>query len=81
MFVHIITVSVFLCLFMVYNLTVGYSSSWYFFLYLSGTYVIPPLRHGYICVCINIFVNVIPKVTMILFCTSCDLLLCCATSL
>ena len=72
---HIITVSILLCLCVVYNLTVGHTSSWYFVLYLSGAYVIPPLRHGYISVYINIFVNIIPMVTAIRLCTSYNLLL------
>ena len=59
MFVHIIMVSVFLCLCMVYKITVGYNSSWYFVLYLSSAYVSPPLCHCYIFVCINLFVKVI----------------------
>ena len=59
MFVHLITVYVLLCLFMLSNLTVGYTLSWYFVLYLTGAYVSPPLCHCYICVCINMFVNVI----------------------
>ena len=62
MFVNIIAVSVLLCLSMLYNLTVGYTSSWYFFIHLSGTYVSLPLRHCYMCVCINMFLNVISRV-------------------
>ena len=79
-FVHIITLSVFLCLFMLYNLIVGNNSSWYFFLYLSCSWVITPLHHCYICVCINIFLNVIYMVTAIGLCTSYDMILGCATS-
>ena len=77
---HIITVSVLLCLCVVYNITVVRNSSWYFVLYLSGAYIIPLLRHVYICVCINIFVNVIPMVTAINLCTSYNLILGCTTS-
>ena len=68
-FVHIITVSVLLCLCMLYNLIGGYTSSWYFVPYLSCAWVIPPLYHSYICVYINIC-----------FCTPYFLLLGCATS-
>ena len=79
MFIHIIILTILLCLCILYNLNVGYTSSWYFALYLSSAYVIPPLRHGYICFYINIFVNVIPMVTAIYLCTSYDPLLGCAT--
>ena len=75
MFVHLIMLSVFSCLCMLYNLTVGYNSSWYFVPYVSGEYFIPPLRHGYICVYNNMLVNVIPMVTVICLCTSYDPLL------
>ena len=75
------TLSVFLCLCMLYNLTVGYTSPWYFVLYLSFVWIIPPLRHCYICVCINMFLNVIYMVTVICLCTSYNPLLGCATYL
>ena len=80
MFVHLITVYVLLCLCMLYNLTVGYTSSWYFVLYLSCEYVITPLRHVYICVCINMFVNFISMVNVMFLCTSYDTIIGCATS-
>ena len=80
MFVHLITVSVLLCLCVVYNLNVVHTSSWYFVLYLSSSYIISPLLHVYICVCINMFVNIIPLVTAIRLCTSYNILLGCATS-
>ena len=70
MFVHIIMLSVFLYLCMLYNLNVGYTSSWYFVLYLCGACVSPPLSHCYICVCINMCVHVISMVTSICLCTS-----------
>ena len=70
MFVHIIMVPVFLCLCMLCNLTLGYTSSWYFALYISCAYIIPPLRHFYIYVCINMVVKVIYIVTEICLCTS-----------
>ena len=79
-FVHLITVSVLLCLCILYHLFFGYTSYWYFVLYLSCVYVSPPLRHCYICVCINIFVNVISMVTAIFLCTSYNWLLSCTTS-
>ena len=69
-FVYLITVSVLSWLCMLYNITAGYTSSWYFVLYLSSAYFIPPLRHGYICVCVNMFVNVISMVTAICLCNS-----------
>ena len=65
---------------MLYNLTVGYTLSCYFVLYLSGAYVIPPLCHCYICVFINIFVNVISMVNAICLFTSYNMLLGIATS-
>ena len=80
MFVHCIPVSVLLCLCMLYNIIVGYNSSWYFVLYLSWEWFIPPLRHCYIYVCINMFVNVIYMVNVIFLCTSYNLILGCATS-
>ena len=80
MFVNLITVYVLLCLCILYNLTVGYTSSWYFVLYLLGAYISPPLRHCCICVFINRFVNVIFIVTEICLCTSYNLILGCATS-
>ena len=80
MFVHIIMVSLFLFFCMLYYITVEYTSYWYFVLYLSGAYVSPPLPHCYICVCINMFVNIISMDTAICLCTFCSLLLVCATS-
>ena len=79
MSVHLITVSVSLYFGMLHNLIVGCTLSWYFVIYLSCAWVIPPLRHCYICVCINIFVNVICLVTEIFFCTSYYRLLGCST--
>ena len=79
MFVHHITVSLFLYLCILYHLIFGYTPSWYFVLYLYCVYVSPPLRHFYICVCINMFVNVISLVTAIYLCTSHNRLLGCAT--
>ena len=77
---HLITVSILLCLCMLHNITVGYNSSCYFVSYLSWAYVITPLHICYICVCINMFVNVIYMVTVICLCTSYNPLLGCATS-
>ena len=50
---------------MLYNIIVFCTSPCYFVLYLSGAWVIPSLHHFYICVCINMFVNVIKTVTAI----------------
>ena len=75
MFVHLIMVSILLCLCMLYNITVGYTLSWYFVLYLSGAYVSPPLNHCYICVRIDIIVNVTYMVTVIYLCTSYSMLI------
>ena len=80
MLVHVITVSVLLCLCILYNLIVAYTSPWYFFPYFSCAWVIPPLRHCYICDGINMFVNVTYMVTAICFFTLYDKLLGCATS-
>ena len=77
-FVNIITVSVLLCLCMLYDIIVGYNLSCYFVLYLSNEWVVPPLWNCCICVFINMFVNVIPMVTVRCLCTSYDLLLGCA---
>ena len=79
MFVNLIPVSVLLCSCMLYNIIVGYNSYYYFVLYLSCTCVVPPLRHCYLYVYINVFVNVISMVTAICLCTSYDLLLGCTT--
>ena len=79
-FVHIIMVSVLLCLCMIYNLIVGYTSYWCFVFYLSCIWVIPQLHYCYICVYINMFVNSISMFTAICFCTSYNMLLGCATS-
>ena len=54
MFVHLITVSVLLCLSLLYNLIFGYTSSWCFVLYLLYAWFITALYHCYICVCIII---------------------------
>ena len=62
-FVHLITVSVLLCLCMLYNLIFGYT-------YISCEWIIPPLRHFYICVLIHIFVNFISMINVICLCTS-----------
>ena len=72
-------VSVLLCVYMLYNLTDVYTSSWYFVLQLPCVWVFPPLLYCYIYVCINFFVNVIYMDTLIYVCTSYDLLLCCST--
>ena len=69
MFVNIIMVSVFLCLCILYYLIVGYTSSWYFVLYLPCAWVVPPLSHWYICVGITLVLNVISMVTAICLCT------------
>ena len=79
MFVHLITGSVLLCLCMLYNIIVGYTSSWYFFLYIPCAWVVTLLRHCYICVCINLVVNVISMVNDIFLCNSYDMLLGCDT--
>ena len=71
-------VYVLLCLFMLHNLIFTYTSSWYFVLYISFVWVNPSLRNCYICVCINMFVNVIYMVTAICLCSSYDMLLDCA---
>ena len=68
-FVHLIMVSVLLCLCMLYIIIVGYTSSWYFVLYLSCGWVIAPLSHCYIYVCITMFVHVIYMVNVICLCT------------
>ena len=72
---HIITLYVFLCLCMLYNIIVVYTSSLYFVFYISCAWVVPPLCHCYICVCINLVVNVVSMVTAICLCDSYDLLL------
>ena len=59
MFLHNTTLSILLCLCMLYNLTVGYTSSWYSVIYPPCAWVVPPLNHFYICVCINLVVNFI----------------------
>ena len=80
MFVHLITVSVLLCLCMSYNIMVVYTSLWYFILYLSGAWVIPPLRHCYIYAGINMFVHdIYIFFTVICLCTSYDIILGCVT--
>ena len=73
-------VSVLLCLCMLYNIIIGYTSYWYFVLYLPCAWFVPPLRHCYICVFIHLYVNVIYMVTAICLCTSYNLLLGCAIS-
>ena len=73
--VHLITVSVLLGLCMLYNIIVGYNSTWHFVLYISCVWFIPLLNHCYKCVCINMFVNIISMATSICFCISYDLLL------
>ena len=78
MFLHIITVSVLLYLCMLYNIIVGYTSSWVF-LYFSCARVITPLHHCYICICIHILVNIIYMVTTIFLFTSYYSLLGCIT--
>ena len=68
-FVHMITVSVFLCLCMLHNLIAVYTSIWYFVLYVSCAWFVLRLHHCYVWVGINMFVNVISMVTVICFCT------------
>ena len=80
MFVHPIIFYVLLCLCMLYIIIVGYTSSWYFVLYISCAWFIPPLNHCYKCVYINILVNVIYMVNVIFLYNSYILLLGCATS-
>ena len=80
MFLHHITVYVLLCLCMLHNIIFGYTSFWNFVLYLSCAWVIPPLHHFYMCVCIHMFVNIRSMDTAICFCTSYDLLLGCDKS-
>ena len=70
MFVNPLMMSILLYLCMLYNLTIGYTSYWYCVIYLPGAYISPPLRHCYICIYINMFVNVISMVTAICLCTS-----------
>ena len=62
---------------MLYKIIVGYTSSWYFVLYLFCAWVIKPLHNSYICICINKFVNIIYMFNAICLCTSYDLLLGC----
>ena len=45
-FLHLIMVSVLLYLCMLYNRIVGYTSTWYFVLYLLCAWIIPPLKHS-----------------------------------
>ena len=80
MFVHLITVSVLLYFCMLYNIIVGYTSPWYFVIYLSCVWIISPLHHSYIYIFTNMFVNSMSMFTAICLCTSCDLLLGCTTS-
>ena len=42
-----------------FNIIISYTSPWYFVLYLSYAWVIPPLRHCYICVWLLRYVRVI----------------------
>ena len=79
-FVNLIMVSILLCLCMLYNLIFGYTSYWYFVLYLPCAWVVPTLHHCYICVYINLVVKVISMVTEIYFCNSYGLILGCVTS-
>ena len=53
MFMHIILVSVLKFLCMLYNILIGCTSSWVFFLSLSYARVILPLNCRYMCVHIN----------------------------
>ena len=48
-----------------------------FFPYRSRAWVTPKLRHFYLCVCMNMFANVIFMVNAICLCTSYDMLLGC----
>ena len=62
---------------MLYNIIVGYNSSWYFVLYTPSAWVIPPLHHSYIYFCINMFVKIISIFTAIYLCNSYYILLGC----
>ena len=70
MFVNLLTVYVLLCVCMLYNLIVGYTSSRVFcsvYLLCMGYSTTAPF---YICVCINMFVNIISMFTAIFLCNS-----------
>ena len=69
MSVNNITVSVFIYLCMLYNIIFNCTSYWWGFLYLSGTKVIVPLCHHYICVCIISSVKIISMFSVICLCT------------
>ena len=76
MFVNTIPVSIFICLCILYNILIGGTSYWWFFLYLSYEWVVLPFRCSNIYVCINIFVDIISIFTSIYFCTLYNRLLC-----
>ena len=75
MFVHHITVSELICLYMLNKPIIGCTSSWYLPLYLSCARVILPLLCCYICVWIRMFVNIISMFNAICLCTLRDILL------
>ena len=70
MFVNLIMVYLLLRLCILYYLIVRYTSYWYFVLYLSCEWIIPPLYHSYIWVFINMFMNIIFLFTAIFLLTS-----------
>ena len=65
--------------FMLYNLIFGCTSS-RGVMYLSCAWAVPPIHHCYICVCINMFINIISIVTAICLCNSYHMLSGCDTS-
>ena len=80
LFLHcaiVTSASALICYFMLYNLIVGCTSFWVVFLYLPGAWVILPLHHRHICVCIHIFVNIISMFHAICWWSLYDLLLGC----
>ena len=81
MSVYLKTLSILLGFCMLQNLIVRYNSFCYFAIYLSYSWVILPLYHFYRCVCIDIFVNVLPMVTEICLGTSYNKLFGCSTYL
>ena len=78
-FVHLRMVYVMLCLYMLYNILVGYTSSWFLF-YISPVYGSFQQCVIVISVIVFFFVNVISIFTAICLCTSCYLLLGCTKS-
>ena len=76
-FLHHITVSEFICLCMLYYIIVGCTSSKVFFLSFSHVWVIILLCGYYICIFINIFVNIISMSTEIFLWTLFNILFGC----